>query len=68
MMRELRSEVDYLELPTRAHVRIFISGMGDGLLAIQLQLARAGRLDGDLAHKILKTPAELHSVIEELKR
>jgi hypothetical protein len=66
-MRELRLEVDYLELPPRAHVGIFSSGMGDRLLATLLQLARVGRLDGELAHKILKTPGLLKSLIEKIE-
>jgi serine/threonine protein phosphatase 1 len=68
ILQELQSEPGYAEMLPRAQARIFSDRVGDGLLATLLQLARLGRLDGELAHKILKTPVALNSVIEELKR
>jgi hypothetical protein len=67
IMQRLLSEADYLELPPRVQVERFGSRAGDGPLATLLQLARLGKLNVELAHKILKTPIALNSVIEKIE-
>ena len=67
VLRELQSKPGYAEMPARAQVRMFSNRVGDGLLATLLQLSRVGRLDGELAHKILKTPVVLNSVSEKIE-
>jgi hypothetical protein len=67
ILRDLQSNPAYADLPLREQVRLFGDAVGKGNLATLLQLARVGKLDVALAHKILKTSDELRAVIDKVQ-
>jgi len=54
-------------LSPREQVRLFGDTVGNDTLATLLQIARVGKLDVELAHKILKTPDKLLEVIDKIQ-
>ena len=66
ILRDLQSNPAYADLRPREQVRLFGEAVGNDNLATLLQLARVGKLDVDLAYKILKTPDELQEVINKI--
>ncbi len=67
LLRDLRSEPGFVEMSPRAQAKIFSKRVADNSLVTLLQLARLGRLDIQLAHKILKTPVALDSMVERVR-
>jgi serine/threonine protein phosphatase 1 len=67
ILRDLQSNPAYADLRPREQVRLFGDAVGKDNLATLLQLARVGKLDVALAHKILKTPDELWAVIDKVQ-
>jgi len=67
ILRDLQSDPGYAGTNPREQVRMFGEAVGNGKLATLLQLARVGKLDVELAHKILKTPNELRESINEFQ-
>ena len=67
ILHALQSNPVYADLRPREQVRLFGDVVGKGNLATLLQLARVGKLDVALAHKILKTPGELRAVIDKVQ-
>jgi len=67
ILRDLQSNPAYADLRPREQVRLFGDAVGKDNLATLLQLARVGKLDVALAHKILKTPGELLAVIDKIQ-
>ncbi len=68
ILSRLQREPEYAELPPREQAHLFGSRAGNGALGALLQLARLGKLDADLAHRILKTPAALYPVVQRVDR
>jgi hypothetical protein len=67
ILRDLQSDPGYADLRPREQVRLFSAAAGNDKLATLLQLARIGKLNIELAHKILKTPGELHEAIKKIQ-
>jgi hypothetical protein len=55
-----------LYLRPREQARLFGSQAGNGVLGTLLHLARLGKLDMDLAHRVLKTPDALDPAMQEI--
>jgi serine/threonine protein phosphatase 1 len=68
ILGKLQAEPEYADLRPREQARLFGSRAGNGILATLLQLARLGKLDVDLAHRVLKTPDALHPVIQQIDK
>jgi len=68
IMRDLQSKPGYADLRPREQARLFGDTVGNDTLATLLQLARLGKLNVELAHKILKTPNELLEAIEKYSK
>jgi hypothetical protein len=68
MICKLLSEPGYSNLQPRDQSRLFGSQAGSGVLVALLQLARLGKLDVDLAHRVLKNPNALHSVVQQIDK
>ena len=66
ILRDLQSNPAYADLRPREQARLFGETVGNDKLATLLQLARVGKLDVELAHKILKTPDELQEAINKI--
>jgi serine/threonine protein phosphatase 1 len=64
---DLQSNPVYADLRPREQARKFSEKVGKDTLATLLQLARVGKLDVALAHKILKSPDELQAVIDKIQ-
>lgn len=67
IMLDMQSKPGYADLRPREQARLFGYTAGNGTLATLLQLARLGKLNIELAHKILKTPDELHEALEKIQ-
>ena len=67
VLRDLQSNPAYADLRPREQVRLFGDVVGKSNLATLLQLARVGKLDVALAHKILRSPDELRAVIDKVQ-
>jgi hypothetical protein len=67
ILRDLQSNPMYADLRPREQVRMFGDTAGNDKLATLLHLARVGKLDVALAHKILKSPDELQAVIDKIQ-
>jgi hypothetical protein len=67
ILRDLQSTPIYADLRPREQARLFGDRLGNGILATLLQLARLGKLNLELAHRVLKTPHELYAIIEKLQ-
>ncbi len=67
ILHDLQSKPEYAGLRPREQARMFGAAAGTGTLATLLNLARVGKLDAELAHRILKTSVELREVIGKLK-
>jgi serine/threonine protein phosphatase 1 len=68
ILGKLQAEPEYADLRPREQARMFGSQAGNGVLATLLHLARLGKLDMDLAHRILKTPDALYAVFQEFDK
>jgi serine/threonine protein phosphatase 1 len=67
ILYELQSNPAYADSSPREQARLFGDAVGSGKLATLLQLARLGKLDVELAYKILKTPNELHEAVNKIQ-
>jgi hypothetical protein len=63
---ELESEAGYAALRPREQARLFGKRAGDGALGSLLQLARTGKLDAELARRVLRSPEALKTLIQYL--
>ena len=66
ILRELQLNPAYADSNPRGQARLFGNLAGNGKLATLLQLARLGKLDAELARKILKNPNELREMIKKI--
>ncbi len=67
ILHDLQSDPAYTDLSPREQVRLFGDTVGNDTLATLLQIARVGKLDVELAYKILKTPDKLLEVIDKIQ-
>ena len=63
---DLESEPGYAVLRPREQARLFGERAGNGTLGALLQLARKGKLDVGLAHRVLRNPEALRATIQKL--
>jgi Calcineurin-like phosphoesterase len=68
ILSRLQRDPGYAELRPREQAHLFGSRVGNGALGALLQLARLGKLDVDLAHRVLKTPAALYPIVQQVDR
>jgi hypothetical protein len=67
ILRDLQSDPAYADMSPRQQARRFGDKSGNGPLATLLQLARLGKLNVEVAHKILRTPNELYAAIQKFQ-
>jgi hypothetical protein len=66
ILHELESEPGYAALHPREQARLFGKRAGPGPLGSLLQLSRMGKLEVGLAHRVLRNPEALRTIIQKL--
>ncbi len=67
LLHELQSEPNYANLPPRQQALRYGERAGSGQLGTLLQLARLGKLDMDLAHRVVKSPGALPDLLRRIE-
>lgn len=68
ILLELHFEPGFASLPTREQAKLFSAKVGTGAYGALLHLARLNQLNSESAHKVLKSPEILSSMLRELEK